>query len=97
MYMYLVLEGRRLVGARLLEMRARASSYTPPLTRLLLHAYSCTPTLTRLLLHACSYTPALTRLLLHACSCTPTLHACSSTPHPVAQASCVRLSSLTSY
>ncbi len=38
-------------------------SYTPTLTRLLLHAYSYTPTLTRLLLHAYSYTQA------HRCGC----------------------------
>jgi hypothetical protein len=37
-------------------------AYTPPLTRLRLHASSYTPTLTRLLLHASSYTPTLTRL-----------------------------------
>jgi hypothetical protein len=47
------------------------SSYTPPLTRLLLHASSYTPSLTRLLSHAFSYTPPLTHLLLHTSAYTP--------------------------
>ena len=60
-------------------------SYTPTLTRLLLHAYAHTPALTRLRLHAFSYTPTLTRLLLHAYSYTSSLtrlllHAYSYTP-----------------
>ncbi len=43
-----------IVGLNLLSSKTGSFSYTPTLTRLLLHAYGYTPTLTWLLLHGYS-------------------------------------------